>query len=217
MVGLIAAVITFGFLRSFGHVKGQHFGMAYELGGATALFVVVLGLGLYFDSAQVSAFSVTLMLHEQGDTSKIVTKDGTITLYLPAEAQTFQIQRGAAHIPELAPEYRGITVRYLVDMEGYHQIPRAEALTLIPGSRLDIPLHEGPSLQTLAGVIWDDNREPVAGVEVYLPEFNLTITTDQQGKFALQVQAAPQRQVRLIARKAGYESVRKIPPSAIPR
>ena len=29
--------------------------------------------------------------------------------------------------------------------------------------------------------------------------------TDRQGKFVLQVQATPQRQVRLIARKEGYE------------
>jgi TIR domain len=42
---------------------------------------------------------------------------------------------------------------------------------------------EGRTLQTLAGVIWDDNRETVAEVEVFLPEFNVTTFTDRQGKF----------------------------------
>ena len=64
---------------------------------------------------------------------------------------------------------------------------------------------EGRTLQALAGVIWDDNRETVAEVEVFLPEFNATTFTDRQGKFLLQVQATPQRQVRLVARKEGYE------------
>jgi hypothetical protein len=185
--------------------------MAFEFGGAAALFVVVLLLGLHFESSSLSAFAVTLMLHEQGDKSRIVTKDGKITLYLPEGAKTFEIQRGATYIPDLAPEDRGITVRYLVEVDGYRQVPRADALTLIPSSRIDIPLMEGPTLQTLAGVIWDDNREPVPEVEVYLPEFSLTTSTDHQGKFALQVQATPQRQVRLIARKAGYESRQEDP------
>jgi hypothetical protein len=205
VVGLIAAVITFGVLRSFGNVRGQQLGMAFEFGGAAALFVVVLLLGLHFESSSVSSFSVTLMLHEQGDKSRIVTKDGKITLYLPEGAKTFEIQRGATQIQDLAPEDRGITVRYLVEVEGYSQVPLADALTLIPSSRMDVPLIKGPILQKLAGVIWDDNREPVAEVEVYLPEFDLTTSTDHQGKFLLQVQATPQRQVRLIARKAGYE------------
>src|SRR5215467_11682491 len=67
IVGLIAAVITFGFLRSIGNVRGQQLGMAFEFGGAAALFIVVLLLGMHFESASLSSFSVTLMLHEQGD------------------------------------------------------------------------------------------------------------------------------------------------------
>jgi hypothetical protein len=63
----------------------------------------------------------------------------------------------------------------------------------------------GRTLQALGGVIWDDTRETVEGVEVFLPEFHVTTLTDRQGKFVLQVQATPQRQVRLIARKEGYE------------
>jgi hypothetical protein len=65
---------------------------------------------------------------------------------------------------------------------------------------------EMPTLQLLAGVIWDDHRETVAEVEVFVPEFNVTTFTDPQGKFLLRVPAPSQRQVRLIARKEGYES-----------
>ena len=61
-----------------------------------------------------------------------------------------------------------------------------------------------PTWQPLAGVIWNDAQETVAQVEVFVPEFHVTTFTDDQGTFALQLQATPQRQVRLIARKAGY-------------
>lgn len=64
------------------------------------------------------------------------------------------------------------------------------------------------SSQTLSGVIWNERREPLADVEVFLPEFNLTAITNQHGAFTLQVKAAPQRPVRLIARKSAYATYR---------
>jgi hypothetical protein len=64
-------------------------------------------------------------------------------------------------------------------------------------------------LQTLAGVIWDEHRQGLAGVQVFVPELNLTTTTDARGYFHMQVRATPQRSVDLIASKSGYET-RKI-------
>ena len=70
-----------------------------------------------------------------------------------------------------------------------------------------LPGKPGPTqvVQTLAGVVWDDTSAPIAGVEIVLPEVQATTTTDQHGLFTLQVKATPQRPVRLIARKDGYE------------
>jgi hypothetical protein len=58
--------------------------------------------------------------------------------------------------------------------------------------------------QSLSGVIWDEGHEPLPGVEVVLPEFNLTTTTDRHGAFALRVKADKQRTIDVIARKDGY-------------
>jgi TIR domain len=58
--------------------------------------------------------------------------------------------------------------------------------------------------QSLAGVVWDEGHEPLAGVEVVLPEFNLATTTDRNGAFAFQVKAHKQRTVDVIARKDGH-------------
>jgi hypothetical protein len=59
-------------------------------------------------------------------------------------------------------------------------------------------------LQTVSGMIVDERQEPLADVEVFVPEFNLTASTDRHGIFTLQVRAMPQRPIKLVARKGGY-------------
>jgi hypothetical protein len=59
-------------------------------------------------------------------------------------------------------------------------------------------------LQPLSGVIWDEGHEPLAGVEVALPELRLVTTTDRHGAFGFQVKAHKQRTVDVIAKKDGY-------------
>src|SRR5215813_3539962 len=64
-------------------------------------------------------------------------------------------------------------------------------------------------LQTVSGLIVDERQEPLADVEVYVPEFpNLNAYTDSHGIFTLQVRAMPQRPVKLVARKGGYVTYR---------
>ena len=86
--------------------------------------------------------------------------------------------------------------------------PREQTKAKPPPPVPDPPQRESamPTWQLLAGVIWDDHRETVAEVEVFVPEFGVTALTDDQGKFLLRVPTTSQRQVRLIARKEGYES-----------
>jgi len=63
-------------------------------------------------------------------------------------------------------------------------------------------------LQTVSGMIVDERQEPLADVEVFVPEFNLIASTDRHGVFTLQVRAIPQRPVKLVARKGGYVTYR---------
>ena len=63
-------------------------------------------------------------------------------------------------------------------------------------------------LQTVSGMIADERQEPLADVEVFVPEFNLTASTNRHGVFTLQVRAMPQRPVKLVARKGGYVTYR---------
>jgi hypothetical protein len=63
-------------------------------------------------------------------------------------------------------------------------------------------------LQTISGMIVDERQEPLANVEVFVPELNLTSSTDRHGVFTLQVRAVPQRPVKIVARKGGYVTYR---------
>jgi len=63
-------------------------------------------------------------------------------------------------------------------------------------------------LQRLSGMISDERQEPLADVEVFVPEFKLTAITDRHGAFAIQVRAMPQRPIKLVARKDGYATYR---------
>ena len=58
-------------------------------------------------------------------------------------------------------------------------------------------------VQPLAGVVWDENRKPLAGVKIVLPQHNQITVTDANGRFAFRVKAVKQRRVDFIATKSG--------------
>jgi hypothetical protein len=65
---------------------------------------------------------------------------------------------------------------------------------------------EKPTPQLLIGAIRSEANDPLAGVEVSLPRFNLTTTTDPFGQFRFEITASNQETVALLAQKAGYQT-----------
>lgn len=62
-----------------------------------------------------------------------------------------------------------------------------------------------PKLQTLVGAIRTAGDDPLDGVQVSLPQFNLTTTTDKFGQFRFRVMTSEQETVALLAQKPGYQ------------
>ena len=60
--------------------------------------------------------------------------------------------------------------------------------------------------QPLSGSIRDETNEPLAGVQVSLAEFGITVRTDRLGRFQFQVKALHQASVELLAQKDGYQT-----------
>jgi hypothetical protein len=71
-----------------------------------------------------------------------------------------------------------------------------------PNYPLDSPVEK----QALAGTVWTEDGEPLAGVKITLPAFKQTTTTDSQGQFRFQVTAPREESVELMACKAGYRT-----------
>lgn len=63
-----------------------------------------------------------------------------------------------------------------------------------------------PTKQRLAGIISEEDKGPVPGAEVSLPDFDQTQRTDENGHYSFVVSASEQEQVTLIARKGGYDT-----------
>jgi hypothetical protein len=64
---------------------------------------------------------------------------------------------------------------------------------------------EKPKLQFLGGAIRNEANDPLPDVQVSLPQFNLTSTTDPLGQFRFEVTASNQETIALLAQKPGYQ------------
>ena len=65
---------------------------------------------------------------------------------------------------------------------------------------------EKPTPQLLIGSIRNEANDPLPGVQVALPQFNLMKTTDSFGQFRFEVTASNQETVALLAQKPGYQT-----------
>ncbi|MCP5063666.1 MAG: hypothetical protein GY936_14560 [Ignavibacteriae bacterium] len=65
---------------------------------------------------------------------------------------------------------------------------------------------EKRSIKTFAGIIWDENNQPVDSVLVFLPEYNIIDTTTILGKFEFQIESEKEISINIIAKKKGYHT-----------
>ena len=91
-------------------------------------------------------------------------------------------------------------VTYIVD---FPQKIR-EAWTTPPVHRPQTIDQDKPYRQAVAGAIRNEENEPLPGVEVSLPRFNLSTQTDRLGQFQLEVTAPEHETVALLAQKPDY-------------
>ena len=84
------------------------------------------------------------------------------------------------------------------------ELPQKIWTLLNPSS--ESTLVEDEIIQPLSGVVKDEDGNPLPGVVVILPEYNLTDTTNWFGKFEFQLKAPKQVAVSLIAQIEDYMS-----------
>ncbi|MBX3334368.1 MAG: carboxypeptidase regulatory-like domain-containing protein [Nitrospira sp.] len=89
------------------------------------------------------------------------------------------------------------------------KLPKELASTTGTSGTTSIPKPNNPAQPTphlLIGTIRDEASDPLPEVQVSLPRFNLTKTTDSLGQFQFEVSASEQETVALLAQKPGYQT-----------
>ena len=149
-LGILAAVACFGVLRSSGKLRGEQFGSQFELGGAAALFALVVGGGMWNESQrQPSEFGFSIYLYENDNPNAVIKSSGELTLLLD-ERKTVTINQGYADVQRIPQRYNGRRVGYQLNVKGYSLIdPKSAELELRP--------HEEP---LRIRVVSDDPPDP---------------------------------------------------------
>lgn len=139
-LGLLAAFLCFGILRSTGKVSGSQLGSTFELGGAAALFVVVVGGGIWFEMQQPPGeFGFTIYFHEVGDPNSPAKANGKFTLFLD-EPKVVSVADGFADVQRIPVRYSGRSVGYRLDAKGYSLKKGEPASITLPPSVIPLKI-----------------------------------------------------------------------------
>lgn len=148
IVGLVAALVTFGALRSYGQVSGESLGIAFQFGGPAALFVFVLVLGTR--TSKRTPFRVTVIMHEDANARGVVAVNGTLALLLPKGQRQGKIKDGQAVFEALDAEYRNTSADYVLTINGYAALADSPQLRLTPDSVLYVRIHKVSEISVAA-------------------------------------------------------------------
>lgn len=99
----------------------------------------------------------------------------------------------------------GVVVGVLTAVTLAVELPKKMAPEPVPKPVSDATKTVDPEKQLLSGAIRNEANDPISDVQVSLPQFNLTSTTDSLGQFRFEVMASNQETIALLAQKPGYQ------------
>lgn len=211
LMGMTAAVFLFGILPSSAEYEGKLLGGTLKLSGPVLGAALVVVGGYYF-APSASTFSLTVYVHGEGGPQDVILRDsGTVVLELGPETKSAQIgEHGQAYFPAIPANFRGQQVPAWVESESYESVDPGTKQRL-DGSALYLTVCRKIRHYNLAGTITDQAGDPLPGVRIVLPEYQLEKETDGNGRFEFQVDAEGQRMLDLVAQKQGYKTAHLSP------
>jgi hypothetical protein len=210
-MGLTAAVFLFGVLPSSATFEGKLLGGTLKLGGAVVGAALVVVGGYYF-TARGFTFPLTVYVHGPGGPSDIVLRNsGHVAIQEGPEVQRELVgENGQAYFPAIPVNFRGQEVPVWIESDEY-EVVDAQKNQRLEGLALDLTVKQKVKHYKLAGYISDRIGDPIAGVGVTLPDYNVETETSQDGHFELEVTDTNQKAVALVAQKKSYATVRLSP------
>jgi len=211
LMGLAAAGFLFGVLPSSATYEGTVLGGTLKLSGAIVGAAMVV-VGAYFFVPKTSTFPLTVYVHGKGGPQDTVLRNtGRVVLVLGPEPRSESIgENGQAYFPAVPADFRGQEVQAWVESDAYESVDPS-AKHRLDSTSLYLVIQRKILRYKLGGTVSDPAGNPLAGVQVMLPEYHVEGQTNDQGRFDLEIAADSQRIVELVAQKQGYRTVHLSP------
>jgi Carboxypeptidase regulatory-like domain len=205
VLGLGAAVFLFGVLQSSGRWTGKVLGGKLSVSGAIVGAALVVAGGYWF-IPKMTFFPLTVYVRGEGGSQDIVLRStGRVSLKLGAEISSEAIgENGQAVFPHILADFRGQRVPGWVESEDY-ETPQ-NSTVLLAGSDIDLIVKKKVKHFKLGGAVLDPHNNPLPEVRITVPEYHLNTTTDNDGRFELEVTADREKMTDLRAEKRGYQT-----------
>jgi hypothetical protein len=182
-LGLSAATLLFGVLRSKAYWKGTFYGGALELGGPVVLFLLVEILGFYLVQ-NTSAFPLTVYVHGEAGLHEVVLRNsGKVVMRLGLEPRSEPIGAdGQAFFPVIPANFRNQSVPVWVESDEFESGGDTKKLT-VPSIDLTVRRKGGK----VSGRIEEDKETfvPIPGAEIRIA--GLTVKAGPGGEFEVTI------------------------------
>ena len=148
-IGVTAAVMLFGILRSTGKLHGKKYGVVFEFGGPAALFMLLVWVGLRYElSVRPAAdFSVPVYFFADGEPPQSI--NGKLVLYLD-EPKMSSIEAGYSSPQRIPAKWNGQMVRYSTEIDGFVSDPSQPLLHLTPNEQQRVKLQRAKAGKTFS-------------------------------------------------------------------
>jgi hypothetical protein len=201
-LGLSAALVLFGTLRSYAVYSGKQFGGVLQLRGPVVVFFVVIILGFWLPKP-ASNFPLTVYVHGPGGPQDMTLRgSGYVVIDTAGLRRKAAIGNdGDAFFPEIPANFRGQEVPIALDADGYEMVDSHQQARLTETS-VYVEVRKKPG--RIRGYVHDDTGKPVSAVSIVV--VGLTASTDQNGYFDLTIPGEKlQSNLTLKAIKPGFD------------
>jgi len=193
-LGVFAALVLFGVLRSHAAYNGKVNGGSLELRGPIVVFVLVV-LGGFWLVPNPSSFMLTVYLHGgKGPHDEVLRNRGAVLLDFGPDRRREQIgDKGEARFVGIPSAFRGQTIPVDIDAPGYELLEDKHVMVGDEAIYLTVRLSE---LTLAVGV--KEAGDPRSGVQVDVPAYQLSTMTDATGYATLRMRGRPGEEVDLV-------------------
>ncbi len=185
-----------------GYIKVNSFNVLTVL--RYVIFLVLLPIILvvltfkYLQSSK--PFDLTVVAMEVNGIESLPYEEGELTVFYGKKKEVIKFEEVGV-LKDIPARYRGVNGRIIFKSSGFEVI---DTVIRMHDNLIRLPIYRDKSLSRICGVVKNSRNEPLSKVEITVK--NITVRTDNQGRFKINIPIQLQQQEqRLTAWKKGYQ------------